>query len=87
MKNGECNEEPVFGLRGVTFSDVRPLGSDGRHLAVQLRGSGLRAVWWAHGSRVEELRASGFATHDIAFTIAISEYGERHAELRLVSMD
>ena len=84
---GECNEEPVFGLRGVTFSDVRPLGSDGRHLAVQLRGSGLRAVWWAHGSRVEELRASGFATHDIAFTIAISEYGERHAELRLVSMD
>jgi len=84
---GECNEEPVFGLKGVSFSDVRPLGSDGRHLAVQLRGSGLRAVWWAHGSRVEELRASGFATHDIAFTIAISEYGERHAELRLVSMD
>ena len=84
---GECNEEPVFGLKGVSFSDVRPLGSDGRHLAVQLRGSGLRAVWWAHGSRVEALRASGFATHDIAFTIAISEYGERHAELRLVSMD
>jgi len=84
---GECNEEPVFGLRGVSFSDVRPLGSDGRHLAVQLRGSGLRAVWWAHGSRVEALRASGLATHDIAFTIAISEYGERHAELRLVSMD
>ena len=84
---GECNEEPVFGLKGVSFSDVRPLGSDGRHLAVQLRGSGLRAVWWAHGDRVEELRASGFATHDIAFTIAISEYGERHAELRLVSMD
>ena len=84
---GECNEEPVFGLKGVSFSDVRPLGSDGRHLAVQLRGSGLRAVWWAHGDRVEALRASGFATHDIAFTIAISEYGERHAELRLVSMD
>ena len=84
---GECNEEPVFGMKGVSFSDVRPLGSDGRHLAVQLRGSGLRAVWWAHGDRVEALRASGFVAHDIAFTIAISEYGERHAELRLVSMD
>ena len=84
---GEGNEDPVFGLRGVSFSDVRSLGSDGRHLAVQLRGSGLRAVWWGHGDRVESLRASGFATHDISFTIAISDYGERHAELRLVSMD
>ena len=84
---GEGNEEPVFGLRGVSFSDVRSLGSDGRHLAVQLRGSGLRAVWWGRGDLVESLRASGFATHDISFTIAISDYGERHAELRLVSMD
>lgn len=84
---GEGNEEPLFGIRGVSFSDVRSLGADGRHLAVQLRGSGLRAVWWGRGDLVEPLRASSFAAHDIAFTIAISDYGERHAELRLASID
>ena len=84
---GEGNEEPVFGIKGVSFSDVRSLGSDGRHLALQLRGSGLRAVWWGRGDLVESLRANSYAAHDIAFTIAISDYGERHAELRLVSVD
>ena len=84
---GEGNEEPVFSLGGVYFTDVRALGSDGRHLALQLRGSGLRAVWWGHGGLVESLRASGASPHDISFTIAISDYGERHAELRLVSID
>ena len=83
---GEGNEEPVFGLRGVSFSDVRPLGSDCRHLAVQLRGSGLRAVWWGRGDLVESLRSAGFAAHDISFTVAVSDYGERHAELRLASI-
>jgi len=84
---GEGNEEPVFGIRGVSFADVRPLGSDGRHLALQLRASGLRAVWWGRGDLVESLRASASASHDISFTVAISDYGERHAELRLVGVD
>ena len=84
---GEGNEEPVFGIRGVSFADVRPLGSDGRHLALQLRASGLRAVWWGRGDLVESLRASASASHDISFTIAISDYGERHAELRLVGVE
>ncbi len=84
---GEANPEPVFGLRGMAFSDVRPLGMDGRHLAVQLRKAGLRAVWWGRGDLVEQLRAAGSAPHDIAFSIAVSDYGERHAELRLVSID
>ena len=82
---GEANPEPVFGLRAVSFSDVRQLGADGRHLVVQLRSSGLRAVWWGRGDLVERLRADGQSPHDIAFTLAISDYGERHAELRLVS--
>ena len=83
---GEGNEEPVFGMNGVSFSDVRNMGADGRHLAVQMRSSGLRAVWWGRGDLVESLRAQGSAPHDIAFTIAVSDYGERHAELRLVSV-
>ena len=84
---GEANPEPVFGLKRMEFSDVRPLGQDGRHLAVHLRSAGLRAVWWGRGDLVEQLRAAGSAPHDIAFTIAVSDYGERHAELRLVSVD
>ena len=84
---GEGNEEPVLGLKGVSFSDVSPLGADGRHLALQLRNSGLRAVWWGRGDLVESLRAAGSAPHDISFHVAISDYGERHAELRLVSVD
>ena len=83
---GEGNREPVFGLRGVSFADVKQLGMDGKHLAVTLRGSGLRAVWWGHGDLVERLRAESAAPHDITFTLSISDYGERHAELRLVSI-
>ena len=84
---GEGNPVPVFGLKGVSFSDVRILGADGRHLSLQLRGLGLRAVWWGNGERAEALRAAGGAPHDIAFTLAVSDYGERHVELRLVAVD
>ena len=84
---GEGNEEPVFGLRDVAFSDARPLGSDGRHLSVTLRGSGLRCFLWNGGDRVESLRASGTAPHTIRFHVVVSEYGERHVELRLLSVD
>ena len=83
---GEGNREPVFGLKGVLFADVKPLGMDGKHLSVTLRGSGLKSVWWGHGDLVEKLRAESAAPHDIAFTLAVSDYGERHAELRLVSI-
>ena len=83
---GEGNREPVFGLKGVFFADVKPLGMDGKHLSVTLRGSGLRAVWWGHGDLVERLRAESAAPHDITFALSVSDYGERHAELRLVSI-
>ena len=81
---GEGNREPVFGLRSVYFSDVKPLGADGRHLSVTLRKSGLRAIQWNRGDLVEQLRAAGARPHDLKFTLAISDYGERHVELRMV---
>ena len=80
---GEGNPEPTFGLKGVFFGEVRQLGADGKHLSVQLRGSGLRAVWWGRGDLVEKLRAESAAPHDLVFTLAVSDYGERHVELRL----
>ena len=83
---GEGNPEPVFGLKGVSFADVKPLGAEGRHLSVQLRGCGLRAIAWNRGDQVEDLRRQGSSSHDISFTLAISDYGERHVELRIQSM-
>ena len=83
---GECNAEPVFGLKGVFFSEVRPLGSDGRHLSVALQKSGLRAIWWNRGDLVDSLRAESASPHDLTFTVTSSDYGDRHVELRLVSI-
>ena len=83
---GEGNPEPVFGLKGVFFADVKPLGADGRHLSVTLRKSGLRAIQWGRGELVEQLRAASAEPHDITFTLAVSDYGERHVELRLVGI-
>jgi len=83
---GEGNEEPVFGLRGVTVSDVRPMGADGRHLALTVRPSGLRAVQWNGGEHVEKLRAAGGRSFDLTFTLVISDYGDRHVELRINSI-
>ena len=83
---GEGNPEPVFGLKGVVLSDVKPFGIDGRHLSLALRGTGLRAVQWGRGDSVEKIRAKGSDPCDVAFTLAVSDYGERHVELRLVAV-
>lgn len=84
---GEGNPEPVFGLRNVEFADIKPMGMDGRHLSVVFRNRLIpRAVWWNHGEKIEELRSCTAAGHDIAFKLTISEYGQIHVELRLVSV-
>lgn len=82
---GEGNPEPVFGFRCVRFADVRPMGGEGRHLSMTFPNR-LRAVWWNHGDLVENLRAAT-SPHDVTFTLVVSDYGERHAELRIVSVD
>ncbi|MGN0855584.1 MAG: DHH family phosphoesterase [Kiritimatiellia bacterium] len=84
---GEGNPEPVFVLRNVYLADVRPLGAEGRHLQISLRGRDLpRAVWWHHGALVERLRAEAASPHDLMFTAEISDYGGPHVELRLLSL-
>lgn len=89
---GEGNPEPVFGMRGVLLADVKPMGQDGRHISsivcqsaeCSRASKGLRAVWWGAGDRIEDLRSHSAEPVDIAFTLALSDYGERHVELRLV---
>ena len=86
---GEANAEPVFGIHKVCFTDVKPMGADGKHLSVTIASSSrasrgcLRAVWWGHGDLVDSLRAAGSTPHDVVFNLIVSDYGERHAELRL----
>lgn len=84
---GEGNHEPVFGIHGVVFSEARPLGAEGKHLQVSFRDRHIpRAVWWNHGELVESLRRESFRRRDICFTIELSDYGERHVELRLTAL-
>lgn len=84
---GEGNPEPVFGIRGAVFADVRPLGAEGKHLQVSFRDRRIpRAVWWNHGDLVDSLRRASFLRRDIRFTVELSTYGERHVELRLVGI-
>ena len=89
---GEGNPEPVFGLRGVEILGAKPLGQDGRHLVCQVKAPGapvqdsLRAIWWNRSDLAEKLQAQGSDPHDIAFTVTISDYGDRHPELRFVSI-
>ena len=84
---GEANPEPLFGIRGVRFAEVRPLGAEGRHLVATFRDRSIpKAIWWNRGDRVEELRAHSAAAYDIIFTIEANDYMERHVELRLVDI-
>lgn len=84
---GEANPEPVFGLRNVLLSEVRPIGAEGRHLSIGFRNRSIpKSVWWNRGDRIEELRAASLVPHDVIFTLDISDYGTRHVELRLVDM-
>jgi len=85
---GEGNEEPVFRIRDVTLKEVRTVGADGRHLSLVIRKGNerLRAVWWGEGDKVEEYRRGSGIAFDADFHVEISDYQERHVELRLVRL-
>ncbi len=83
---GECNPEPVFGLRGVRFSDVKPIGSEGQHATFAFVNKAIpRAVWWNHGMDVEAIRAHD-VPRDVLFTLMESDFGgDSHLELKLLA--
>jgi single-stranded-DNA-specific exonuclease len=85
---GEGNPEPVFGLKGVHFSDIKPIGAEGKHLSLTFVNRDIpRAVWWGRGEKTEELRKHSSASYDILFTVvATYRYGERALELRIVDI-
>lgn len=84
---GEGNPEPLFGLRGVSLSEVRQVGDKGRHLAVSFRQNDIpKSVWWNKGDRIESIRAASSGAFDVVFTLEVSDYMTRHAELRIVDI-
>ena len=82
---GEGNPEPVFGLRGVRFSDAKPIGAEGQHATFAFVNKAIpRAVWWNHGADVEAIRAHD-VPRDVLFTLLESDYGgDPHLELKLL---
>lgn len=83
---GEGNAEPVFGLRGVRFSDAKPIGAEGQHATFAFVNKSIpRAVWWNHGADVEAIRAHD-VPRDVLFTLLESDYGgDPHLELKLLA--
>ena len=83
---GEGNPMPVLGLRGVTFSNVQIMGTNGAHAAFAFGNPHIpRATWWNHGEQAEMLRAKSASRFDITFTVDVSTFGggDPHLELRL----
>ena len=86
---GEGNPEPVFGIQSVAFSDIRPMGTDGRHVSFTFADKSIpRAVWWNHGADADELRKHASARFDLLFTLQKSDFGMEGPvpELRLVAV-
>ena len=85
---GRGNEQPTLVLRGVSLdAPARRIGRKGRHLSLQLRGSGvvMRAVGFGMGERAKSLPA-GVAL-DVVFEPKISTWqGRRRPELHLVDI-
>ena len=82
---GEGNPEPVFAVKGVVFSDIRPIGENGRHVRLSSKSCS-DAIWWHRGNKVEELRAAAHSPFDIIFAPFVSTYGEDHVELRVCGL-
>ncbi len=77
---GFGSPEPVFATRGVTVSDARVVGADGKHL--KLRVSSLDAIGFGMGN-VYPLLKSGTVI-DIAYTIDMNLWnGRKSLQLKL----
>ena len=71
---GNGNQPPVFAVLGVEVTGVSPLGKDGKHLSIKVRGAGgvLSVKAWRFAERAAEV-APG-ARVDIAFTLEEDAY-------------
>jgi single-stranded-DNA-specific exonuclease len=84
---GQDNPRPVLCATGVSLaSEPKTMGSDGRHLALQLEQHNvrLRAVAFGKSDWLPTLSTGG-ATFDFAFKPVINQFnGRRKVELQLI---
>ena len=85
---GVGNPEPVFAIKGVTFSEVAAIGDGGKHLSLFLKGAhALRALWWQHGGEAAAFRKKCATPHTVTFSLMLNTYGGERAELALKSAE
>lgn len=83
---GQGNTRPLLCAGGVSFDPPKPLGTGGRHIAIQLSQHTvkLRAVAFGGGDWTEELNSSP-GPIDVAFRPVVNCFrGQRKVELHLV---
>jgi single-stranded-DNA-specific exonuclease len=85
---GEGNPEPVFFIGNAEVSDLRPVGSDGKHLKLSLLTSGGKSfdsIGFSLADRIPDLRPGDKI--DILFQIDENEWqGSVKLQLKLVDM-
>lgn len=85
---GRGNPKPRLLMTGLKLDrPAQPMGTQGRHLSLRLRGSGrsIRAVGWGMGDRADYLPAG--VVVNVVFQPSINEWrGQRSAELHLIDI-
>lgn len=84
---GEGNAEPLFLMRNLRISRLRALGMTGRHLALEFADCGIRrGVWWNCADAMDRIAACRDRPVDVLFHAGLSDYGQRHVEVKIVDL-
>lgn len=82
---GEGNPEPVFLFENPEIENIKT-SADGKHLFATINS--FRAVWWNHGSEIDDVIAKTGGEIKISFTIEKSNFnGNTSVELRINDME
>lgn len=84
---GEGNPEPVFMMRGVSLSDFKQVGSEGKHLKLWFKkeGLGFEAIGFGLGKFAEEISFS--KNYDLVFNLETSDYnGFEEVQISLIDL-
>ena len=81
---GNTNPAPVFMSKTVTLLGFRPIGKDGQHLSLKLKGKvrSFQALFWFSGDTKEKLHNGIFL--DIVYSI---EYDSYNKKMKLILSD
>ncbi len=89
---GKDNPNPLFMLPGAEIINLRKVGSDDKHLKVELKGQGdngaekrIGAIGFNHGVKYDELKVGDRV--DVVFEFLVNEWnGNRELEMKIVDI-